>query len=93
LGGQLGAVSAAEQRTGAHPLVDLPGVQLLDGSLGRWRYELFPGTDSDALLRYLLERTQAEHFSVDYPGLEDIYLTQVSQDAHDVEVCGTSKGA
>lgn len=55
------------------------GIRLLECRSGYWRYELMPSIDTDAILRFLLSQGNIHHFSVDYPSLEDIYISSVSQ--------------
>lgn len=61
------------------PLEGIPSVNLLGYQAGGWRYILYPDADVDVLLHLLAGRERVRHFSVDYPSLEDVYISEVSR--------------
>jgi ABC-2 type transport system ATP-binding protein len=72
---------AAANSSITHPLQHEAGVELISASADSWRYELAPGTDTNALLRSLQQMGHIQHFSVDYPSIEDVYLATVANNA------------
>ncbi len=61
-----------------HPLQHEMGVKLQTAAPGSWRYELAPEVDTNALLQKLQQAGHVQHFSVDYPSIEDVYLATVA---------------